>query len=169
MVVRPARDDDAEGVIALVAGCFAEYEGCVLDTDTESPHLLHVATHFAALDGRVWVADDDGMVVGSAACRPAPADPGALELQLLYVAAGARRRGLASSFVAMVEDEARRRGLGRVVLWSDTRFHDAHRLYASLGYRRGGQTRLLHDLSESEEHFFSKELGPARAEHRGGA
>ncbi len=49
--VRPARDADGPGLIALVGSCFSEYEGCILDTDREMPHLLAVASLFAAGGG----------------------------------------------------------------------------------------------------------------------
>ena len=155
--VRAATDEDAEAVVALIGACFAEYEGCVLDTEHEAPHLLAVATHFARLGGRAWVAEAEGSVVGSVGCRPAT-HPGGLELQMLYVAAPWRRRGVGGRFVAMVEDEARRRGGAYVDLWSDTRFADAHRLYRSLGYAQLPEARDLHDLSASREYHFTKRL-----------
>jgi putative acetyltransferase len=156
-LVRDGLDSDGDGLVALVGGCFAEYEGCVLDTEHEMPHLLRVASHFAATGGRVWVAEAGGVVVGSVGCRPLSA-PRGLELQMLYVAAPWRRRGLGAGFVAMVENEARRRAATFVELWSDTRFTDAHRLYLSLGYEQLPETRELHDLSATVEFHFTKSL-----------
>jgi len=57
-----------------------------------------------------------------------------------------------------VEREARRRDAGVVELWSDTRFTDAHRLYERLGYQHTGKTPDLHDLSNTTELRFTKEL-----------
>ena len=37
--IRDARDDDEPGLIALIAGVFAEYPGCVMDVDGELPEL----------------------------------------------------------------------------------------------------------------------------------
>jgi putative acetyltransferase len=158
-VVRAAEDSDAGGLIALVGSCFSEYEGCVLDTEHEMTHLLGVASHFAVVGGRAWVAVADGSVVGSVACRPTT-DPGGLELQMLYVLGPSRRRGLGARLVALVENEARRRGASFVELWSDTRFTDAHRLYRSLGYRQLPDVRELHDLSSTREYRFARTLEP---------
>jgi putative acetyltransferase len=157
--LRPGLDTDAAGLIALVGSCFSEYEGCVLDTESEMVHLLQVATHFAAADGCVWVAETDAVEVGSVACRPAATDCG-LELQMLYVAAPWRRRGLGSRFVSVVESEARHRGNAFVDLWSDTRFADAHRLYRGLGYEQLPGVRHLNDLSATIEYHFTKSLSP---------
>jgi putative acetyltransferase len=155
--VRPAGDADAPGLIALVGSCFSEYVGCVLDTDHEMAHLKAVATHFAAAGGCAWVAEVAGSVVGSVGCRPAT-EAGGLELQMLYVSASWRRRGLGSRFVGLVETEATRRGTSFVDLWSDTRFLDAHRLYLSLGYEQLAGFRELHDLSDTREYHFIKSL-----------
>jgi len=156
-VVRPAVDADGAGLVALVGSCFAEYEGCVLDTETEMIHLLCPASHFAAAQGFAWMADADRLLVGSVACRPG-ADAAGLELQMLYVLAPWRRRGLGSRLVALVETEAARRGCPFVDLWSDTRFTDAHRLYRSLGYRQLPGVRELDDLSATREYHFMKSL-----------
>jgi putative acetyltransferase len=48
--------------------------------------------------------------------------------------------------------------IGRLELWSDTRFVDAHRLDARLGYRRLPGTRDLHDRSNSTEYHYAKSL-----------
>jgi putative acetyltransferase len=158
--VRAARDSDATGLVALVGACFSEYEGCVLDTDHEMPHLLRVASHFDEVHGGAWVAETNGTVVGSVACRPA-SDAGGLELQMLYVLASARRQGLGSRLVALVEGEASRRNATFIDLWSDTRFTDAHRLYLSLGYRQLPGMRELHDLSATREFHFTKDVPPS--------
>ncbi len=155
--VRPAVDSDADDLVTLVGSCFAEYEGCVLDTEHEMTHLLHAASHFAAAGGGAWAADALGSVVGSIACRPSEG-AGGLELQMLYVLAPWRRRGLGSRLVGVVEDEGRKRGARFVELWTDTRFTDAHRLYLSLGYDQLPDVRELHDLSATREYRFRKTL-----------
>jgi putative acetyltransferase len=157
LTVRDARDDDADDLIALIAGCFADYPRCVLEVPNEAPELLAIATAYAALGGRFWVADRDGRVVGCAGFVPL-AERGGAELRKLYVHRRERRRGLGARLSGLVEGEARARGAGFVELWSDTRFTDAHRLYERLGYRRGTATRDLHDMSGSVELHFVKEL-----------
>ncbi len=152
-----ASDSDAAGLIALVGSCFSEYDGCVLDTEHEMVHLLHVATHFSAARGCAWVAEASGSVCGSVAFRPTGGGEG-LELQMLYVLAPWRRRGLGSHFVSLVEAEVVTRGASYVDLWSDTRFADAHRLYRSLGYQQLPDVRHLHDLSATSEYHFIKTL-----------
>ncbi len=156
--IRFARDDDEDGLIALIGGCFAEYPGCVLEVDAEIPELRAIATYAAGRDGRFWVAEAGGSVVGCIGVAPAPA-PGGVELLKLYVDSAMRGRGLGSRLVGLVEEEAARRSAAFIELWSDTRFDSAHRLYERLGYRRLAETRELHDLSDTVEFHYRKEFG----------
>lgn len=163
--LRPVRDADAERVQHLIGTVWAEYPGCVLDVDGEEPWMRAPATAYtgdvdpARYRGRMWVVDDaerPGELAASVAVRETA--PGWVELKSLYVAASARRRGLGVALVHLVEREARRRGAGVVELWSDTRFTDAHRLYERLGYQSTGRTRDLHDLSDTTEYHYAKDL-----------
>jgi putative acetyltransferase len=155
--IRDGRDEDGWDLIGLVAGCWSEYPGCVLDIHREETDLLAVATAYAARNGRFWVVEEDGRLVASVGLAPAPATDEVL-LQKLYVARAARRKGLGSRLVALVEAEARARGATAVALWTDTRFEPAHRLYERLGYVRNGATRELHDLSNTIEFHYRKRL-----------
>ena len=154
-LVRAAVDSDAEGLIALIGACWAEYDGCILDVDGEVPELRAIATHYADRGGEFWVAEDRRRVVASIGWLPSDAG---VELCKLYVDASQRRRGLGGRLVALVEEAALRRGVGEVELWSDTRFHDAHRLYAQAGYVREPGARFLADLSDTYEYHFRKRL-----------
>ena len=153
--IRDARDEDADDLIALIGACFAEYPGCVLDVDGEIPELRRIASAFSGWGGQFWVAERADRAVASIGWRPAGE---ALELCKLYVDASVRRQGLAHRLCGLVEQVARRRGVACVELWSDTRFETAHLLYEKRGYQRGGETRLLHDLSDTVEYYYRLEL-----------
>ncbi len=159
LTFREATDADAPGMIALVGGCYAEYEGMVLELDGEDSDLPRPATAFAKGNGTLWVVvDADGRVVASVGIKPVKGDPSAVELKRLYVEKAARRQGLAGMLLKHAEREAVRRGANRMTLWSDTRLCDAHGFYEKRGYRRGPETRELHDLSNSVEYFFDRNL-----------
>jgi GNAT superfamily N-acetyltransferase len=154
-VIRPVADSDSAALIALIGTVWGEYPGCVLDVDAEEPWLRAPATYYAAHGGRMWVADLGGAVVGSIAIRPGAEDDTA-ELKSLYVGAAARRHGLGEVLTSLVEDEAARMGVRQLELWTDTRFADAHRFYARLGYQQLPGSRELHDLSATVEYPFVK-------------
>lgn len=156
--IRPGRDEDAEGFIALIGGAWAEYPGCVLDVDAELPELRALAKHFAGQDGALWAAERDGRLVGMVATRPLRHDE-AYEICRMYVARECRGTGLAQRLLALAEGWVREAGAARLVLWTDTRFEAAHRFYEKHGYVRQGAIRILDDLSKSLEFRYAK---PAR-------
>jgi predicted GNAT family N-acyltransferase len=157
-VVREVRDTDADALITLIGGCWSEYPGVELHVDAEEPWLRAPATAYRAWDGRMWVVELDGEVV--ACCGVKPLREGVVELKSMYVAACARRRGLARRLEALVREDAGHRGARRVELWSDTRFVEAHAAYSKLGYQQLPGRRELHDLSQSSEYPFAKDLDP---------
>lgn len=156
ILIREARDSDADGLIALIGGCFDEYPGCVLDLE-ELPELLGIATEFKKLNGRFWVAERGGRVVGSVGFSPGK-KPGYAELKKLYVEKAARTGGLGGALCALAENGARQAGYFRMDLWSDTRFETAHAFYERRGYERGPKTRELHDKSDTVEYYFERAL-----------
>jgi putative acetyltransferase len=155
--VRPVSDKDSQALIELIGVTWSEYPGVVLDVDREEPWLRSPASYYSEHGGSFWVAvGDDGALHASIGIRPAPDE--AVELKSLYVAAAGRRGGLGSGLVRMVEDEAAGLGARRIVLWSDSRFIDAHRLYRRLGYWPTGESRELNDLSSTTEYGFAKDV-----------
>ncbi len=157
-VIRPVRDSDAEGLIRLIDLCWSAYEGCILDVDAEEPQFRAMKSHFDALGGGYWVAEDSGgRIVASGGWAPA-AEPAGIELHKLYVLAEYRRQGLARRLAGLVEAAGRQRGSRFIELWTDTRFLEAHAFYEALGYRRTGRERALNDLSQTVEFHFIRAL-----------
>lgn len=155
--LRAVTDADADAVRRLIGDCFAEYEGCVLDLDGVDAWMAAPASAYAAKGGGFWLLVTPRG--GALACVGwAPGEPGRVELKNLYVSASARRQGLGHRLADLVESAAVGRGATEIFLWSDTRFLDAHRLYARLGYRRTGEARPLNDPSQSIEYGFIKPL-----------
>jgi GNAT superfamily N-acetyltransferase len=155
---RPVRDDDAQDLYGLLTLCFAEYPGCYTDPHGDLPDLRAPATAVARKPGAAfWVVEDGRGRVGACVMVDFP-EPGTAELHRLYVRPDLRRRGLAARLVDLAEAHARQGGAGRMAMWSDTRFLDAHRLYERLGYARGGQSRELGDVSGSVEYGFERSL-----------
>ncbi len=154
--LRLALDSDGYDLVALIAAAWADYAGCVLDVQSEMAHLLRMASWAKEQGGEVWVVERDGRIVGSAGGFPDDVD--GLELKMLYVWPKVQGSGLGRALAEHVEAYARLLKRKRIRLWSDTRFHRAHRLYERLGYVRGSETRELHDLSKSVEYFFQKML-----------
>lgn len=155
--IRPVADADGPAVAALIEACFAEYPGCLFAWD-EFPELRAPAAWAQGRGTRFWIANDGagaGRVAGCICATPTAA--GEMELHKFYVTAGWRGTGLADTLHGLVLGEASRCGASAIMLWSDTRFTRAHRFYEKRGYVRQPGTRLLGDISDSEEFHYRRE------------
>ncbi|MCG8492639.1 MAG: GNAT family N-acetyltransferase [Sneathiellales bacterium] len=153
---RKAKDSDAEGLIALIDKCYQEYEGCILDVDAEEPQLRAIASYFDEKNGEFWVAEKGGVLIGSIGYTLEGRDA---EIKHLYVDGDIRRQGLASTLCNFVDEALENRAeCTRIILWTDTRFTNAHRLYEKRGFVGGKETRTLNDLSNTTEYYYEKPL-----------
>ena len=159
LTVRPARDEDGDGIGWLTARCWADYPGSYFDRHGEMASLDHIASAYEAKGGLAWVAVREDRIVGSIGLWPAGEIGGAWEITRMYVNPTVRRAGLASLLVDTAEDHAAAAGAKRMLLWTDTRFVTAHAFYESRGYVTDGRARTVHDLSNSVEYFYAKWLG----------
>nr|WP_237182368.1 GNAT family N-acetyltransferase [Roseomonas marmotae] len=139
----------------MIGDAWAEYPNCILDVDGEVPELRALATYFAKAGGTVWVAEEEGRVVGMVATRPLGSDR-AWEICKMYVEKGQRGTGLAHRLLGGAEAHAKEAGAERLVLWTDTRFDAAHRFYEKRGFVRAGSIRILDDISKSLEFRYAK-------------
>jgi N-acetylglutamate synthase-like GNAT family acetyltransferase len=155
MVPRPATADDVPAVMLLIGRVFAEY-GLLLMPVFEVPDLLQFDAHYTAPHGAFWIMHDDTRVVGSVGVDRI--DERTAELHRLYVDAGQRGRGIGQRLVETVLDWARVQGLARVVLWSDTRFENSHRLYRRLGFEQLGERVVEGDINHSREYRFERDV-----------
>ncbi|MEP3244922.1 MAG: hypothetical protein ABJN40_12240 [Sneathiella sp.] len=48
--------------------------------------------------------------------------------------------------------------MSAIILWTDTRFTNAHRLYEKRGFEKGATTRDLDDLSKTTEYYYQRTL-----------
>jgi GNAT superfamily N-acetyltransferase len=155
-LIRPVADNDSAQLIALIGAIWRSYPGILFDVEAELPELYGLATAYAKAGGAGWVAERAGRIVGCVGVVPA-SPPGSWEILKLYVAAEVRRQGLARRLMTLAEDCARAHGATAILLWTDTRFTEAHAFYRRLGYAQQGR-RQLQDLSRTSEHGFHKAL-----------
>src|SRR5581483_9399501 len=147
VVLRYVRDEDSPAIISLISSVWAEYPGKILAAAQDMPELLAPATNYAEANGRFWVVEAAGEIIGTVALKPNAHDPEIVELQKMYVAHRLRRNGLGSFLCSLVEREARERGSRAIELWSDIKLLDAHRHYRRYGFERGPELRFVPDRS----------------------
>jgi putative acetyltransferase len=155
VTIVPATRADAPAVIALIGRVFGEY-GWIWDPATEVPDLLRWTAHYEPPHGAFFVVREAERVVGSVGVDRVADDTA--ELHRLYLDAHMRGRGLGDALVETVVTWCRAHGVQRLVLWSDTRFVHAHRLYARHGFRRGGERVLPEDVNQTREYRFERDV-----------
>jgi len=153
LAVRPAGRADAPGVIELIGRVYLEY-GFVYVPEVEVPDLLRFDQHYAAPRGAFFVVREDNVVVGSVGV--ARLDGGSAELHRLYLDSRLRGRGTGRALVEAVLEWCRTQNIPRLILWSDTRFEQAHRLYERMGFQRTGERILPDDLNQTREYGFER-------------
>jgi GNAT superfamily N-acetyltransferase len=146
---------DAPGVIALIGRVFAEY-GFIYDPPTEVPDLRAFDRHYQAPKGEFFVVREGGLIVGSVGVERLGVHTA--ELHRLYLDAHLRGRGTGRALVGAVLDWCRAQGMSRLILWSDTRFDLAHRLYTRTGFRQTGERNLAGDINETREYRFERDV-----------
>jgi putative acetyltransferase len=153
MTIVPATRADAAGVIDLIGRVFVEY-GWIWDPAVEVPDLLRWTPHYEPPHGGFFVVRRDRIVVGSVGVDRL--DGETAELHRLYLDSGVRGRGLGDALVATILDWCRMHSVTRLVLWSDTRFVHAHRLYLRNGFRQTGERVLPEDVNQTREYHFER-------------
>ncbi len=151
--LRPATPEDTNGILSLIAEVYREY-GCTLDAENEEPHLLAPGPYFRASGGEFWVVEDQDVIKATVAVY---LHETAAELKSLYVHSSLRRQGWGRRLAALAIDHARQARTPQMILWSDTRFADAHRLYGNMGFRLCG-VRELNDSNNTVEYGFEMSL-----------
>ena len=151
---RPATAAVAPEVIDLLARIWQEY-GFIWDPETEFPDLFRFDTHYTPPRGAFWVVrDDTGRLVGSIGIERV--DDRTAEIHRLYLDAELRGRRLGRALVEVVLDWCRAHEIRRIILWSDTRFDRAHRLYARMGFVQTGERDLPDDVNGTREYGFAR-------------
>ena len=102
---------------ALIAGIYSQYQTA---PDTPAKDL--------------WVAEQDGRIVGSIFVMPSDGLPGSAQLRMLYVEPAARGQGLGAALVAQAVSFARGNGYERMRLWTHTNQESARKVYAAAGF-----------------------------------
>ena len=150
LVIRPARPQDVPQIIRLIGDVWAEY-GCVLDTSIEEKYLLTPDEYFHARNGEFCVVETKERLVATVAVMML--DVQTAELKSLYVETRGRGTGLGERLTRMAIKHALDQGAAAMVLWTDTRFTHAHRLYERIGFTRTG-IRHLDDINHTTEYGY---------------
>lgn len=152
--LRPAVADD---VADLQAMAYAAYEGYVARIGRR-PAPMTADYARAVREGRVWVAVDNGVLVGLAVLVP---QQDHLLLENIAVSPAVQGQGVGSRLLALAEDLARKHGLCDVRLYTNEAMTENLAYYPRRGYRETHRA----EQNGFRRVFFRKDVG-APARHR---
>jgi GNAT superfamily N-acetyltransferase len=154
-LISPATVADVPGVVALIGRVYAEY-GFVYEPRVEVPDLFDFDAHYAPPRGGFFVVRAAHVIVGSVGVEML--DERSAELHRLYLDGDQRGRGTGRALIEACIAWSRSRGVEHLILWSDTRFDLAHRLYTRMGFARTGERTIVGDVNDSREYRFERPL-----------
>ncbi len=138
MEIRRATSDEHAVIGELTVAAYAGFT-----TGADDFYLEHLRNAAARdREAELWVAEDDGVVVGTVTIAPEGSPwrelgkPGEGEFRMLAVAPAARGRGVGEALVRHALARFETAGHTRAVLCSLVEMETAHRIYQRLGFRR---------------------------------
>lgn len=132
---RPASAADTEPVRRLVHLAFAHYTPRI----GEQPAPMTADYDQVVAQGRCWVVEEDGRLVGMVQLATAP---GHLTVETIAVAPDAQGRGIGARLLTFAENRARALGLPEVRLYTNEAMTENLAYYPRRGYREiGRETR----------------------------
>lgn len=141
MTIRKVRQEDDERIAAIIRGVFDELdmpkEHTVYDDpDTDRQYEVFRDEPLSAL----WVAEEDGAVVGSCGAYPTDGLPeGWCEIVKFYVDRGYRGKGVGSRLFRKALESARCLGYTTAYLETFPKFGEAVGMYRHFGFRDIGR------------------------------
>lgn len=127
--IRLASGGDVAGLTRLFELAYTKYVERI--GKKPAPMTADYAAIVAA--GDVWVLDSEGVVVGAIVLHGADDH---LLLSNVAVSPDRQGEGLGARLLAFAQDEARRRGLGEMRLYTNAQMHENLSIYAHLGWTR---------------------------------
>ena len=153
--ISPAVAADVPGIVALIGRVYAEY-GFLYDPRVEVPDLFDFDAHYGPPRGAFFVVRGPDAIVGSVGVECL--DEHRAELHRLYLDVELRGRGTGQALVEAVLAWCRAREIPRLVLWSDTRFEPAHRLYTRMSFTQTGERTIPDDVNNTREYCFGRSV-----------
>jgi N-acetylglutamate synthase-like GNAT family acetyltransferase len=131
--IRRFQPGDSQGVIDLILPIQREEFGVAISAD-DQPDLTAIGDFYQVGRGDFWVADVDGVIVGTIALKDIGESQGALRKMFVAVSHRGLEAGVAQRLLARLLRDASERGVTDILLGTTDKFLAAHRFYEKNGF-----------------------------------
>lgn len=139
MHIEKATRDDKEAIVQIVNADLS-YKAIIPSEYYKEPFLTmeELEKYLNEMDLNFFMCRDGGLACGVGALIVRPDGDG--QLGWVFVLSEWQRKGVGTAIVAALEQEARERGISRMILETDARAEWAKSFYSRLGYTEYKQT-----------------------------
>lgn len=140
-MIREVQSSDVEAVVELVRTTLTEFGitfGQGADTDEQ---LSHLPGSYTAHGGAFFVAEENGVIIGTAGVALLPDAPGVFELRKMYLAPSTRGKGVGQQLFDSCRRFVTAAGGRRVVLDTTEKMTAAIAFYERNGFVRDDTQR----------------------------
>ncbi|WP_018628451.1 GNAT family N-acetyltransferase [Niabella aurantiaca] len=145
VTIRPVTETDNGALAKIVRAAFVEFSAPTRNTVFEDPATDRLSGLFEAAGSRLWVAEQDGILLGCCGIYPTDGLPeGCIELVKFYLSDSARGKGVGAALFRKCMESARALNCKEIYLESLPQFATAVGMYEKLGFKK-----LDHPLGNS--------------------
>lgn len=149
-ILRDPQPGDMGWVVKRHGEIYAEEYGWNNEIEAMAAELVaHFIAQFDPTCERCWIAERDGVRLGSIFLVKHPEREGVAKLRMLIVEPAARGQGIARRLVTECIDFARASGYHTITLWTNSVLEAATHVYAAAGFQ------MVH---EAPHHAFGQDL-----------
>lgn len=135
-IIRQVEEKDNTELAGIIRDAFIQFRAPTQNTVFEDPTTDRLNELFKTQDAVLWVAEQDGALLGCCGIYPTEDLPEACaELVKFYLSAAARGKGIGKKLFTRCLESARELGYRQVYLESLPEFSTAVGMYQKLGFR----------------------------------
>lgn len=133
IIVRPFEPKDKDGVVSVILPIQREEFGFSI-TAEDQPDLAVIPDFYQTGKGGFWVAEKDGVIVGTIGLKDIGNDQATLRKMFVAAEARGREHGTAARLLERLFAHAAEAGLSEIFLGTTEKFLAAHRFYEKHGF-----------------------------------
>ncbi len=158
--IRPFAAPDIDGVFSVILPIQRDEFGFAITAD-DQPDLQVIPDFYQSGKGQFWVAELDGVIVGTLGLKDIGNNRAALRKMFVAAAVRGREHGVAARLLDALLAHARANGIRDIFLGTTDKFLAAHRFYEKNGFTEIKRDELPRSfpLMAVDNKFYRRTVG----------